>query len=152
MKRLYFYLFFLSICLGSCASQQSTHWVPRAELQPSTDPNIKLIQLVNGSTIIFDHNLGWYNAKKQFIEGITITGWHDTTDVAKVQQVEITDGESNGGNSLLKAIGITLLITLGLSIVAGILLLRQFSAQGGCLIFIAVLGVTTTVAAVLIFA
>jgi hypothetical protein len=100
MKRQFFYLFFLSICLTACSSQQSTHWVPRAELHPSTDPNIKLIQLVNGSTIIFDQNLGWYDAKDQIIEGTTITGLHYTTALAKVQRVEIED-ESNGGETTL---------------------------------------------------
>ena len=72
--------------------------------------------------LLFDQNLGWYNSTKQFIEGITITGWHDTTALAKVQQVEIQEGNADTGSAVMKVIGITLLISLGLGIILGIVL------------------------------
>jgi hypothetical protein len=152
MTRRFFYLSLLSICLTSCASQQSTHWVLRTELQPSPQPNIKSVELTDGSILEFDQWLGWYDAGKQIIEGVTLTGWHPTIPLAKVQRVEIQDDDLNTGSNVLKSIGIALLICLGLGIIAGIILLHQLSAQGGCLVFIAVVGITTTAATILIFA
>jgi len=62
---------------------------------------------------MFDQDLGWYDTKKQIIEGITITGWHDTTVIVKVSSVEITEaGHSNVGIIL----GAISLIFIGLSI------------------------------------
>ena len=151
MTRTFPYWFFLLICLASCANHPS-YWVPRDELRPAAEPNIKLIELTDSSTIIFDHNLGWFNPERQIIEGITITGWHDTTALAKIQRVEISNEASDDGNTALKAIGIALVACLALGVVMGIVLLNQFTSHGGCLVFIAVLGVTTTAAAVLIFA
>jgi hypothetical protein len=152
MNRKFFYLFFLSFCLASCASQQATHWVSRAELQPASDANIKSVELVDGTALQFNRSLGWYNAEKQIIEGVTLTGWHPTIPIGSVQRVEIQDEDSNTGSNVLKGIGIALLISLGLGIIAGIVILNQISSHGGCLVFIAVIGVTTTAAAVLLFA
>jgi hypothetical protein len=152
MIRRYFYLFFLSLCLGSCSNQQSTHWILRTELQPAPEPNIKSIELSDGSILEFDQSLGWYDAGKQIIEGVTLTGWHPTIPLSKVERVEIQDEDSSTGNTVMKGIGIALLIYLGLGIVAGIVLLNQISSHGGCVVFIAVVGITTTAAAILIFA
>jgi hypothetical protein len=152
MTRRFFYLSLLSICLASCASQQNTHWVLRTELQPAPQPNIKSVELTDGSILEFDEWMGWYDAGKQIIEGVTLTGWHPTIPIAKVQRVEIQEESSNSGSDVLKGIGIMLLICLGLGIIAGIMLLHQLSAQGGCLVLIAVVGITTTAGAILIFA
>jgi hypothetical protein len=110
------------------------------------------VELTDGSILEFDQRLGWYDAGKQIIEGVTLTGWHPTIPVAKVQRVEIQEEGSNSGGDTLKGIGIMLLICLGLGIVAGIMLLHQLSAQGGCLVFIAAVGITTTAATILFFA
>lgn len=152
MTRRILYLFFLSLCLASCASQQTTHWVLRSELQPAPQPNIKSVELTDGSILEFDQWLGWYDVGKQIIEGVTLTGWHPTIPIAKVERIEIQDAESNTGSSVLTAIGITLAVLAGLSIVMGIVLLNQFTSHGGCVVFIAVVGITTTAAAILIFA
>jgi hypothetical protein len=153
MPRKFFSLWLLSICLASCASH-SSYWVTRDQLQPSIDPNIKLIQLVNGSTIIFDQNLGWYDSRKRFIEGITITGWHDTTAVINIQRVEIQEGNADTGSAVVKVIGLTLLASLVLGLILGIVISNQggFTHGPPCLVFIAIVGITTTAAAILIFA
>ena|ERR1035437_7698761 len=150
MNRRLFYLFFLSICLASCASQP-THWVSRAELFPASNADIKSVELVDGSVIEFNRSLGWYNLKKQIIEGVTITGWHPEISLAKVKQVEIQDEDPNSGSNILRVIGI---ILLGGGIILGIVLLNYFFNHGGqaCLVIIAVVGITTTGAALLILA
>jgi hypothetical protein len=150
MNSKFLYLFFLSICLASCESHPS-YWVTHDQLQPSTNPSIKTVKLVNGSIIIFNQNLGYYDSNKQIIEGITITGWHDTTTLAKVESVEIQDEESNNVSNALKVIGITLLAG---GIVLGIAMLNYSANHGGqaCLVTIAVVGIATTGAALLIFA
>jgi hypothetical protein len=147
MRRKFLYLFFLTICLASCASR-STHWVERAEIQPASDANIKSVELVDGPVLEFDKSRGWYDAEKSIIEGVTITGWRDTIPLARVQRVEIDD-EPNGGNSTLVAI---LFICLALAIGGGIAIFNQIVPRGGCLILIqiVILSAATMVAVVII--
>ena len=85
-------LFFLTVSLASCSTPP--HWITREELQPAPDPNIEKIELVDGPLVEFNHALGWYDAEKSTIEGVTITGWHDTIYLARVQRVELA-GENN---------------------------------------------------------
>jgi hypothetical protein len=148
MRRQFSYLFFLSICLASCASQQSTHWVSRDELHPSSEANIKSVELVDGPILEFNMSRGWYDASKKIIEGVTITHWHDTIPLARIQRVEIED-EPNGGTSTLVAI---LLLCLALAIGGGIAIFNQVVPRGGCLILIQViiLSAATIVAMVII--
>ena len=150
MTRKFLYLFFLPVCLASCSSQH-THWVSRTELFPASNADIKSVKLVDGSVIEFNQSLGWYNPEKQLIEGVTITGWHDTTALAKIQQVEIQDVDANAGGNVLKVVGIMLLAG---GIILVIVMLNYFSTHGGqaCLVLIAAVGLTTTGAALLIFA
>ncbi len=107
---------------------------------------------MNGSILEFNSSRGWYDIGKHSIEGVTLTGWHPTIPIANVQRVEIQDGDSDTGNNIMKGIGIALLIYLGLGIIGGIILLNQISSHGGCLALIAVFAVTTTAAAIFIFA
>jgi hypothetical protein len=131
MTRQFLCLFFLSFCLASC-SKQSTHWVSRAELQPASDANIKSVELVDGPVLEFNKSFGWYDAKKSIIEGFTITGWHDTIPLARVQRVEIDD-EPTGGNTTIWSI---LLLGLILVVVGGIALFNSLVPRGGCLILV----------------
>jgi hypothetical protein len=143
----FFCLFFFSFCLASCASQP-THWISRTEIHPALDANIKSIELVDGSILEFNRSLGWYDAEKEIIEGVTITGWHPAIPLAKVQRLEIADEPSG------PSVGVILLILLVLSIGIGIGFLNQVDPGGrGCLILVqlAVVSAATMAAVVLIF-
>jgi hypothetical protein len=98
MTRRFLFLFFLSYCLASCSSPP--HWVTRDELRPSPDPNIQKVELADGPVFEFNHALGWYDAEKNIIEGVTILGSHDTIPLARVQRVELA-GKSNSGQTTL---------------------------------------------------
>jgi hypothetical protein len=152
MTRWVFFLFFIALSLDSCSTSQESHWISRSELFPASHPNIKSIELKDGSILEFDRSLGWYDKEKQVIEGVNIAGGYDTTALAKIQGAEIVVGSgSSTGKSILTAF----LILLGLAVVASIVFIivaiNDFS-HSGCLVLIELgLASAATMAAVLIF-
>ncbi len=103
---------------------------------------------MDGPVLEFNMSRGWYDASKKIIEGVTITQWHDTIPLARIQRVEIED-EPNGATSTLVAI---LLIGLVVTIGGGIILFNQIVPHGGCLILvqIAIVSAATMTAMLLI--
>jgi hypothetical protein len=153
MASQFLYLFFLSLCVVSC-SGQSSHWASREELKPAVNPNIKLIHLDDGTTMIFDKDLGWYNAQQKFIEGVSISGSHDTIPISRVWSVEIKDDNSIDFGDLLKTIGIFILATAIIGLVLGALFVvlfpPHFTHGPPCLVMIAILSLSLTGATILV--
>jgi hypothetical protein len=86
------YFLFLVFFFVSCSSP--SHWVSRAELEPSQDPNIEKIELVDGPIVEFTQALGWYNSENGTIEGVNRDGIRDTIPISRITRAEIS-GESN---------------------------------------------------------
>ncbi|MGH2638388.1 MAG: hypothetical protein ACRDF4_03800, partial [Rhabdochlamydiaceae bacterium] len=69
--------------LASCTSQQSTI-VSGKELAPSNAPNIKSVHLTDGTVVVFNSDLGRYDAKHGYIEGFTREGSRVTIPITKI--------------------------------------------------------------------
>jgi hypothetical protein len=145
LRHALFLIIFLAL-LASCTNH-SSHWISSSDIKPASDANIERIELVDGPILEFGQELGWFDAKKGIIEGITITGWRDTIPLARITRVEIED-QPSGVTSTLTAI---LLIGLALAVGLGMLLFNSVVPRGGCLILIQVILVSAaTMAAVVI--
>jgi hypothetical protein len=131
-------------CLVSC-STHSAYWVSHAELDPASDPNVQQVELVDGSFIIFDHKLGWYDAQRLTIEGETTHG-HESIPLARINRVLIEDQPNKGISSFLSI----LLVALGILIVSLVVVVLgiQYAFPRGCVV--AIISVGMMVAAIII--
>ncbi len=141
----HFILLFLLTILPSCTTH-SLHWVSKSELFPSATANIKSVELIDGSVLEFNESRGWYDAEHQSIEGVTLTGWHPTIPLAKVQRAEIVEDNSNAAGT----IGIVLLALLGFGLIGAIALASSFRSSG-CLILIQLALVSAATMTVVLF-
>ena len=132
---------------ASCSST-STALVPPEGLRPSSSPNIEQLELKNGQLIVFNSDLGWYDAEHAYIEGVDMLGARDTIPLSQVKQAQIPDVHTNPFLNIL-------LTVLAIGVVGGLALWWFFfgylSHNGqGCLVLLAVLG-TSMVTATAIF-
>ncbi|HEY3875279.1 MAG TPA: hypothetical protein VGM92_07360 [Candidatus Kapabacteria bacterium] len=137
MKRSLFFLFaVVPILFTRCDSGPDTHWVPTTELQPADQPNIREIELKDGSQVIFNRELGWYDRGRAIVEGVTLTGWHPAVPLDSIRSIEIQDRPqvNRGLETFLIVIGG--LFALGL--IAGIIFTIEL-ARSGCIMVVAIL-------------
>jgi hypothetical protein len=143
MKRCLFSLFFLGL-FYSCSST-STSIVSREKLQSSSSPNIEQVVLKGGKLIVFNSNLGWYDAEHAYIEGVDMLGSRDTIPLSQVEQVEQVVTIEHQHNTVISI----LLILLALTIGAAFALYYSLFPHGnhGCVILIAVIALGAGTAA-----
>jgi hypothetical protein len=140
--RCYLPVLFLALC--SC-NASSTRWVSRNDIQPVPEPNIVRVTLIDNSTIEFNSKLGWYDFERSLIEGTTAHGIQDTIPLSSVQNIEMKEYHSN---IFLWILGTLFLLSIGM----GIVLYNVFFPPhgGGCLVLIAMIGIGSFCAIVLL--
>ena len=98
------------------------------------DASIKEVELVDGSIITFDQNLGSYDAENEVIKGMTNSGRDTTIPLVSVKRVLVW-GVTHKSNSLL----LTLLL-VGFAVLLGIAVYKTAIPPGGCMMAIISIG------------
>jgi hypothetical protein len=76
------------VCLCSCST--AAHWVNQDELLRASSTQIDAVDLLTGEHIEFDEMLGWYDQKRQVVEGRTLRKYGaDTIQVNEIQSARI---------------------------------------------------------------
>ena len=61
---------------------------PVRELRPSSAPDISRVMMKNGTVVVFNPDLGWYNRQAGTIEGITVDSQHVEYHLSELAKVE----------------------------------------------------------------
>src|SRR5258708_7905921 len=95
------------LTLASCARHISSE-----DLRLSTEPEIKSLVLTNGKTVVFDENLGWYDAANKLVEGNTVDGKAVAYNLSDIRGAELIHGYQ-AIPAVLAVLGISVLILFG---------------------------------------